>query len=122
MAIDQILNAPWTRKHDNPQKPLIATASKIQFPKSLEELIEICAKRPPNEFLKAAGSHWALSDAAISDTTFIETHDPNNKHSAMGRTLYEVVPDCLNPKFVSFLGARHPKQFGAPDATENEGI
>jgi hypothetical protein len=36
---------------------------------------------------KAAGSHWALSNAAISDHTFIETHDPNEAHKAMGATL-----------------------------------
>ncbi|MEP7143661.1 MAG: hypothetical protein ABI707_12355 [Ferruginibacter sp.] len=116
------INEPWTRKHDNPQTPHIPMAPKIYYPQSLEEVIEICSNRPPNEFLKAAGSHWALSDAAISDNSFVETHDPNNVLTPMGRTLYEVVPGCLNKNFVTFLGHQHPKQFGAPDAEENEGI
>ena len=41
----------------------------------------------------------ALSNAAISDYTFIETHDPRNRHKALGKTLPEVIPDCLHPAF-----------------------
>jgi hypothetical protein len=103
MAVDQVANVPWTRKHDLPTKPTVQNASKILFPTSLEQLIEICTTRKPNELLKAAGSHWALSDAAISDDSFIETHDYTNVHQAMGKTLFEVVPGCLDKKFIEAM-------------------
>src|SRR5262249_32792456 len=51
-------------------------------------------------------SHWALSRAAVADTTFVETHDPNDIFPAMGRTLREVVPGCLNDEALNELGQR----------------
>ena len=96
MAIDEVSGQAWTRKHDDPAMPVVPSAPRTVYPKSLEELIEICSKRKPSEKIHAAGSHWALSEAAISENVFVETHDPNNNHQAMGRTLYDVVPGCLN--------------------------
>jgi hypothetical protein len=121
MTIDQISNGNWTRKHDKPGTAI--KAPKILFPKSLslKDLIEICSTRKPSEFLKAAGSHWALSEAAISDNIFIETHDPNNKFTVMGRTLYDVVPGCLNKQILDVLGNEHPKPFDKTNISEDEG-
>lgn len=110
MSIDKAVNAPWSRKHDMPGTAL--NAAKILYPTSLEDLIKICTNRPAGTHLKAAGSHWALSPAAISDDVFIETHDPNNVFTAMGRTLYEVVPGCLNKTFVDIMARQHPPAFG----------
>jgi hypothetical protein len=93
-------NNPWTRKHDDPRINLIPEAPRIVFPKTLEEIIELCENRPATERFKAAGSHWALSHAAISDHTFIETHDPRELHQVMGRTLDNVIPKCLNRDFL----------------------
>jgi hypothetical protein len=123
MAIHRIFHEPWTRKHDEPGVPLIPHASTILYPESLKDLIDICRARQPAEFFKAAGSHWALSDAAISDTTFIETHDPNNTFPAMDRTLYDVVPGCLTTDFKHMLAAIQPARFAIEDkgATENAG-
>lgn len=103
MAIPQAQLAPWTRKHDTPDAPLIAQAPTIMFPQSLEDVIQICATRPAGQHLHAAGSHWALSEAAISDHTFIETHDPNELFPVMGRTLRDVVPACLSDRFLDEL-------------------
>jgi hypothetical protein len=82
----------WTRKHDLPGVPLIPSAT-VLYPQSLGDVIETCVKFRPG--LVSAGSHWALSRAAVSDKTFVETHDPNGVVPALGRTLYEVVPACL---------------------------
>lgn len=109
--IEQLVDSPWTRKHDLPGTPLIPSAEKILYPNSLEQLIQICADRETNEYLKAAGSHWALSEAAISDSVFIETHDPNNAFPAMGRTLYDVVPYCLTDEYLDLLGSQSPEPF-----------
>lgn len=99
MAIETVLGAAWTRKHDDPRNALIPATPRIVYPKSLDDLIEICRDGSFGP-LKAAGSHWALSDAAISDETFIETHDPRNQRQAMGRTLKSVVPHCLHPELL----------------------
>lgn len=103
MAIDEVFGKPWTRKHDDPRTPLFEHVPRIVYPSSLEELIAICRDRRPDERLKAAGSHWALSAAAIGDHTFIETHDPRERHTVMGRTLREVVPGALDPTYFRAL-------------------
>lgn len=100
MAISELRDTPWTRKHDKPGLPLLASVERIVFPTSLKEFIEVCRSRASGERLKAVGSHWALSEAALSDTTFIETHDPKERFPAMGRTLREVVPHCLTAAFI----------------------
>jgi hypothetical protein len=105
VGIPQSQFAPWTRKHDKPGEPLIPQAPLIMYPQTLEDLITICATRPAGQQLHAAGSHWALSQAALSDHTFIETHDWNNLIPAMGRTLYDVVPGCMSAGFLDQLNA-----------------
>lgn len=105
MGIPQSQFTPWTRKHDKPGTPLIPQAPNIVYPQSLEDLIAICSTRPPGQRLHAAGSHWALSASAVSDHTFIETHDWNNLIPTMGRTLYDVVPGCLSDEFLTELNA-----------------
>lgn len=115
MPVEESSFSPWTRKHDDPRFNLIPQAPKIVHPKSLEELIEHCRNHLSGQRFKAAGSHWALSRAAISDHTFIETYDPRNVHRAMGRTLNNVIPKCLNRDYAqhmvetaqkSYLGGR----------------
>ena len=101
MPAEEVTLAGWTRKHDDPRLG-IPTVRRIIYPKSLEELIDFIKSRPEGHF-HAAGSHWALSDAAVSDYNFIETHDPNNVHQAMGATLNYVVPHCLNPDYLQKL-------------------
>jgi hypothetical protein len=114
-SIPQSLFASWTRKHDKPGTPLIAQAPVIYFPQSLEDLICICAKRPANTRLHAAGSHWALSPATVSDNSFIETHDWNEIFPAMGRMLYDVVPGCLSDEFLTDLNLRTSHAGSAPE-------
>ena len=76
--------------------------------------MELC-KDPAAGRLHAAGSHWALSDAALSDFTFIETHDaredwehhpPGVIKPAMGRTITDVIPKCLNRTYLDWLNTR----------------
>jgi len=106
MSVPQSQLAPWTRKHDKPGVSLIPQAPVILFPQSLEGLIQLCSTRPPGQRFHAAGSHWALSTAAVSDHSFIETHDFNEVFPAMGRTLFDVVPGCLSEKFLVEFNAQ----------------
>jgi hypothetical protein len=122
MALDEVFGQAWKRKHDNPTIATISAAPRTIYPRSLEELIAICSTRAPIEKFHAAGSHWALSGAAIADTTFIETHDPENFHQAMGKTLYDVVPNCMSDAFIAQLAARKVKPFDADTVSENEGL
>ncbi len=122
MAVTEVAGQPWTRKHDDPAVAVVPAAPLTKFPTSLEECIEICARRRPAERLHACGSHWALSEAAISDSVFVETHDPDDAQRAMGRTLYEVVPGCLTQDFIDRLRQRRVAPFDTAAAPENEGL
>lgn len=121
MPVPQQSIGPWSRRHDMPGIPVAPNAS-IVYPQSLEDLIAVCGSRAPGQYIKAAGSHWALSPAAISDGTFIETHDPNDVVPAMGRTLYDVVPKCLNKELLDWLGEQQPRAFELDAPSVNEGV
>ncbi len=97
--VESVTGASWTRKHDEPGVPHIPHAQLIAYPQSLPDLITLCRDKSSGRALHAAGSHWALSEAAVSDDTFIETHDPDERHPALGRTLHEVVPGCLTADY-----------------------
>jgi hypothetical protein len=122
MVVTQLHDVPWTRKHDLPGAPLFPSAPTIYYPSSLQDVIEICKSRPARQNLKAAGSHWALSNAAVSDTAFIETHHPNNRFPAMDKTRYDIVPKCLHPQIIGFLKRFPPNQFDEKHPNENEGM
>jgi hypothetical protein len=100
VSLPQEFNQPWTRKHDHPHVAHVPSAARTVYPESLQQLIELCRDQPVEQRLKAAGSHWGLSDAAVSDHTFIETHEPRELHTALGKTLNNVIPQCLNRDYV----------------------
>src|SRR5436190_5618606 len=118
--MDEVQGQPWTRKHDNPEVPTLPAAPRTLFPTSLEDLIDFCATQQSKRGATAAGSHWALSAAAIADSDFIETHVPGEGHQAMGRTLFEVVPGCLSANCIEVL-AKRDATFHPTSATENFG-
>ena len=100
---------PWFRKHDLPGVPHVS-APLIVYPTSLRTLIELCRDHPPGQRLRAAGSHWALSEAAVADHTFIETNDPTTGRPSMSRTLHDVIPGCMDVDHLRSLGAnRSPR-------------
>jgi hypothetical protein len=98
-------NVEWKRKHESREQA--RTAPTVHYPTSLADLIGICSA-PERGNMTVAGSHWALSAAAIADTEFIETNDPNGEQPAMARTLTEVIPGCLNPAVIAQLAHSSP--------------
>ncbi len=100
MAVAEEQNHPWTRKHDDPRTPLFTDVNSIVYPKNLHELIEVCHGE---RRLKAAGSHWGLSFAALSDDQFIETNDPSGTHPTLSKTLHNVIPYCLNEDYLRHM-------------------
>lgn len=121
MAVTEVNGGVWRRKHDDPALPTAPSAPRILYPTSLEEVIEICANRLAGERMTAGGSHWSLSTGAVADTTFVETHDPNNLFPAMGRTLFEVVPQCLSDDMLDYLAGQQQPGFSTTSFGENEG-
>lgn len=100
--MDEETGVAWTRYHDLRGQPYLPKVQRTVYPTSLDEVVRICAD-PSYGPLHAAGSHWALSDAAVSDGTFIETHDPAERHQALGGTLDDVVPDCMDAGLLDSL-------------------
>lgn len=117
MTAPEVTNVRWSRKHD--LRGTGVTAQSIVYPTSLAELIDVCRDQDPGVRLHAAGSHWGLSTAAMSDHTFIETRDPCNVRPAMARTLHEVVPDCMNWDFLLHMSLRQPLEFGNPELDQS---
>ena len=114
--------APWRRKHDYESESIVGHAR--AFPTSVNDIVEIVRAAEasgPEPEARAAGSHWALSTAAMTDGWQIETHDPdrppNPRHAGGGlnRVLYEVVPDCLTVDAWSFLRAQNVPPFHDAD-------
>jgi hypothetical protein len=114
MPVETVFGQSWSRHHDKKGQPYVNPAPRTAYPNSLEQLVELC-KDPAAGRLHAAGSHWALSDAALSDITFVETHDaredweqhpPGVIKPAMGETIPDVIPKCLNRTYLDWLNAR----------------
>ena len=102
-------NVPWHRLHDPPVHPGGPKAPLTVRPSSLQEIIDICKRKPDRGRLHALGSHWALSEAARSDSVFIETHDPDDANPALGRTLPDVIPDRMDASRLEFMAQQqHP--------------
>lgn len=102
MTVREARNQRWARKHDDPGQPTRQSVDRVVYPDSLIDLIDLCTS-PGKAGLRAAGSHWALSETAVSDGSFVETHDPNDRFSAMGRTLYDVIPTCMTEDYLDGL-------------------
>jgi len=110
--------ARWRRKHDKPGE--FTTVPDVRRAVSLPWLIDLCKNHPRDRRLHAAGSHWALSTAARSDFTHIETHDPEtipDAVPALARTLHDVIPGCMNEAFLDWMAA----QTEVPTFESNDG-
>ena len=121
----EVFNQPWSRKHDDPSIPIVPAAARTVFAggqDALKDLITLCTKGSGQTRWRASGSHWGLSRAAVSDEVFIETHDPADQFPAMDRTLFEVVPGCLNDAFVQHLANQQVPAFDEKQSGINQGM
>jgi len=98
--------AEWRRKHDlpAPNPAIIQSPYRHCYPANRTELLEDAEATmldPPAE-VRACGSHWAISEAAVTNSFIVETHGLN-------RTLYDVIgtgPGCLSPSVLEVLRNR----------------
>ncbi len=101
MSLSEEPGRAWRRKHDNAEEPIKPATDRTFYATHLADLIDLCREASANGIrLKAAGSHWSLSEAALSDHTFIETHHPREVHPAMGATLNNVIPHCMHRDYL----------------------
>src|SRR3990172_4346148 len=102
------VDLPWFREMDDRTKPPVARPSRRYHPTSLAHLIAVVQKAEKDTDLsalelRAVGSHWAFSGAAVSQKYVAETADPDNPALPhLNQTLYDVVPDCLSEGALRF--------------------
>lgn len=99
MTVLTFTNRPWIRHHDPLAIPIRPNVAKIICFDTLADLIQICASRTSSRKLKASGSHWGLSEAALSDDEAIETNWPGPevapRHSGLDVDLDELFSESL---------------------------
>ncbi len=78
MGILTLTDMPWARYHDPHGVPIRSNVPRVTCFDTVADLVDICASRPPNTRYKASGSHWALSEAALSDHEALETNWPGS--------------------------------------------
>lgn len=121
MAAPEVLGARWSRKHDDPGIPTVPSAPRTEFPTTLEDIIDLCANHRGGR-MTAAGSHWSLSTGAVADDTFVETNDPQNLFPPMDRTLFGVIPRCMNRHFVASMAQQNVPSYDVNSFDENGGM
>jgi hypothetical protein len=103
MPVEELRNSPWTRKHGDPRFNLIPAAPRIVYPKSLEELIELCRHRPAGQHFKRPEVTGLSRDQPSAIIPSLKPTTPRNVHRAMGKTLTNVIPRCLNRDYVEHM-------------------
>ena len=98
MTLEKIPNQDWRRFHD-PKDLFQSTGVTLNCFDSAVDIIELCQNRPAGKKLKAAGSHWGLSTATVSDDDFIETNLPTTqtalRHSGLDIDLLHLIDNRL---------------------------
>lgn len=72
----QSLTRDWRRFHDA-ESDIERPNATVHCFDDIRDIIALCASHPTSKNLKAAGSHWALSETTVSDGDFIETNWPS---------------------------------------------
>lgn len=124
----QFDNASWRRKHDgiDPNPARVPTPRRRYYPQTRQDVLDIVrdAEQMTTQ-VRACGSHWALSDAAVTDQFIVETQDPDG-HPApqlhgLNRTVYDVVgfPGCLSQAAIDFFDRQIVPRFDPSDPLIN---
>jgi hypothetical protein len=97
---DILQHVEWRRFHDSILTPIRPDVAAVYCADEPSDFIEICRARPAAGLkLKAAGSHWSLSESTVSDDSALETNwpDPDDVHRNSGpaRDLAEFISGAL---------------------------
>lgn len=112
---------PWRRMHDDPAVAAVPNPHLRCYPTQLGDLIDLVrlaeATSPMSE-VRACGSHWALSTAAMTNDFLVETADPdsfsadpNQPPPRLNQTLYGVVHRCMTQQAIRFFRWQNVEAF-----------
>lgn len=126
MAIQTLANQDWARFHD-PKGQIIKPGTTIHCVDEVADFIALCSTPAPRPRLKAAGSHWALSTATVSDANSIETHWPGTQNVPLNSGFAVDMYDLINVAFFHRMADNPP---GKPEdliqdpclPTDNQGF
>jgi hypothetical protein len=118
MAEKTLHHVPWRRFHDPKNKPKRSDVADVLCADEAADFIDICQKRPATGLkLKAAGSHWSLSDSTLSDDSALETNWPDAgavpRNSGLAVDMLTIISDPL----FNFMTHTSPV---APDAAKQD--
>jgi hypothetical protein len=119
----RIGRSDWRRKHDDQRAaPLVVNPEAHFFPETRQDLIDIVRRSLMEQKpeVRASGSHWALSNAAVTDRFIVETRgfsEPAGFPATpfLNNTLYDVIPGCLNANTLTRLISQPERPFMGAD-------
>ncbi|MEE3950089.1 hypothetical protein [Bacillus wiedmannii] len=115
----------WRRETDDDKKPAIVPKPKRHYyPNTLKDLIKIIRdaenEPEPKPEVKASGSHWAMSHAAVTEDFIVETHNPEvddqgipERLNKMNQSIFDVIPECLTSEARRFFQEQNVKPYDA---------
>src|SRR5215467_10470629 len=114
MATQTLNHVAWRRFDDPKNRPKRPDVAEVHCADSATDFIDICQKRPATGLkLKAAGSHWSLSDSTVSDDSALETHWPDAGAVPLNTGLAVDMAEIISDPLFNFMAHTSPV---APDA------
>ncbi len=115
MAKQTLQPRDWRRKHD-PHDEIAAQGITAICVNDATSIIEVLSGPGPGS-MKAAGSHWSLSDSTLSDGTYLETNWPHGdpgapRLSGLDIDMNELISDAAR-QFMLDSPPRRPEQLTA---------
>jgi hypothetical protein len=100
VANQTLSHVEWRRFHDSKKSAKRPDVAEVHCPDEVVNFIDICNQRPATGLkLKAAGSHWSLSESTVSDDSALETHWPGAdavpRNTGLATDLNELISDQL---------------------------
>src|SRR5215467_4435135 len=117
MATQTLNHVAWRRFDDPKNRPKRPDVAEVHCADAAADFIDICFKRLATGLkLKAAGSHWSLSDSTVSDDSALETHWPEavvvpNKGLAVDML------DIISDRLFTFMSHNSPVN---PDVAQQD--
>lgn len=125
MANITLTHIEWQRLHDSSKSPKRTDVAEVHCADEATDFIDICNKRPATGLkLKAAGSHWSLSESTVSDDSALETNWPGAdavpRSTGLATDLGKLISNELFNHMLNYPPV--PPDFAAQDPCLNDGL
>ena len=101
---------PWRKYAAYPGQPEFLPGARLRAStwQDLRQIVSDVEGSPgPPLSMRACGSHWAFSEAAVSPLVMVETNDPDERENPaalrLNRPVFDVLPWQLSAPAVSFF-------------------